>query len=148
MKRINILSVQQVRDRSVQYDFKTVTSPERAAKIINALFNLESAASEYFGILNLSVKQEVNGAHIISQGTLDATLVHPREIFKAAFLNNAASIILFHNHPSGNPQPSNDDIQMTKRIREAGTLLGIEVLDHIIIGDQKFCSMKELGLWV
>ena len=85
--------------------------------------------------------------NIVSIGTLYSSLVHPREVFKTAILSNAASIILFHNHPSGDPEPSTEDTTITKRIKEAGTLMGIELLDHVIIGSEgRFYSMKEQGI--
>jgi DNA repair protein RadC len=83
--------------------------------------------------------------HEVSRGTLDATLVHPREVFKAALLSNAASIILTHNHPSGDPTPSPDDHQLTRRLVDAGRLIGVEVLDHIIVGDGRYFSFREGG---
>jgi DNA repair protein RadC len=95
--------------------------------------------------LCLNTKNKVAGAHIISQGSLSASIVHPREVFKAALLNNSASIILAHNHPSGDPEPSREDVETTKRLVEAGEILGIRVLDHVIIGEQ-YLSMKEEGL--
>jgi DNA repair protein RadC len=83
--------------------------------------------------------------HEVSRGTLDATLVHPREVFKAALLANAATIVLAHNHPSGNPAPSPDDMALTRRLIDAGRLLGVDVLDHIVIGDGRYVSFRERG---
>jgi DNA repair protein RadC len=77
---------------------------------------------------------------------VNATIVHPREVFKAAMLNNAAAIICIHNHPSGDPEPSRVDIETTHRLVDAGNILGIDVLDHIIIGDGKYISLQELGM--
>ncbi len=79
-------------------------------------------------------------------GSLNASIVHPREVFRAAIKRSSASIVCAHNHPSGDPTPSPEDIQMTKRLVEAGDIVGIEVLDHLIIGDLRFVSLKELGL--
>ena len=83
--------------------------------------------------------------HEVSRGTLDTTLVHPREVFKAALLANSSAIILCHNHPSGDPCPSPDDVHLTRRLVDAGTLLGVDVLDHIIVGDGRYYSFKEAG---
>lgn len=80
---------------------------------------------------------------MVSKGNLNSSIVHPREIFKRAVLNNAASIICMHNHPSGDPTPSQNDIDITKRIDEAGELMGIPLLDHVIIGDGTYISLKE-----
>jgi len=85
-------------------------------------------------------------ANTVSIGTVNASLVHPREIFKVALLCNASAVILAHNHPSGNPTPSHEDIDITNRLKKAGEILGIEVLDHIIIGDNTWTSFKEKGL--
>lgn len=81
----------------------------------------------------------------LSMGSLNASIVHPREVFRAAIKRSSASIVCVHNHPSGDPTPSPEDIQLTHRLVEAGTIIGIEVLDHVIIGDQRFISLKEEG---
>lgn len=106
---------------------------------------LQDEPGEVFGMLCLSTKNRVIGYHEVSRGTLDATLVHPREVFKAALLANAAAIIVAHNHPSGDPTPSADDIALTSRLMAAGTLLGVSVLDHIVIGDGRFTSFRDAG---
>ena len=106
---------------------------------------LQDQPGEVFAILCLSTKHRVIAYHEVSRGTLDATLVHPREVFKAALLANAAAIILTHNHPSGDPSPSADDVQLTRRLVDAGALLGVDVLDHIIVGDGRYYSFKEAG---
>ena len=85
------------------------------------------------------------GIEETSRGSLTTTILHPREVFKSAILANAASIILVHNHPSGDPTPSREDIEITKRLQRAGHLLGIKVLDHIVIGREKYVSMKDDG---
>ena len=146
MTRINVYSLRLVKESSVTYNLeKPIVNPATAAEIINQVFDLENQPNEIFAILCLNTKNKVAGAHIISQGSLSASIVHPREVFKAAILNNAASIILAHNHPSGDPEPSREDIETTKRLVEAGKIIGIEVLDHIIIG-KKYLSMKGMEL--
>ena len=80
------------------------------------------------------------------RGTINTSLVHPREVFKRALLNNASNIMVAHNHPSGDPNPSKEDIQITERLKEAGNLLGINLLDHIIVGEDKYISLKEKGV--
>lgn len=94
----------------------------------------------------INTKNKPTAIHTVSIGTLNSTVVHPREIFKAAILSNAASIILAHNHPSGDPTPSKEDIGITKRLVDAGELLGITVMDHIIIGENNYVSMKKRSL--
>ncbi|HAA90786.1 MAG: DNA repair protein RadC [Thermoanaerobacterales bacterium 50_218] len=100
---------------------------------------------EHFKVILLNTKNQVLAVETISVGSLSSSLVHPREVFKKAIQRSAAAIILVHNHPSGDPTPSNEDLEVTKRLREAGKILGIEVLDHIIIGDHRFVSMKEMA---
>lgn len=96
--------------------------------------------------LHLDIKHAVISYEIVSVGSLNFSVVHPREVFKGAFLANAGAVIVYHNHPSGDPEPSAEDITVTKRLVDAGKILGIEVLDHIIFGDRGFISLKELGL--
>jgi len=94
-------------------------------------------------VLFLNVKNEVLHSRTIFIGSLNSSIVHPREVFREAVKRSAASIICAHNHPSGNPAPSPEDIEVTKRLAEAGRIVGIDLLDHIIIGDHKFLSLKE-----
>jgi DNA repair protein RadC len=108
---------------------------------------LDDEPSEVFGILCLNAKLRVLAYHEVSRGSLDTTVVHPREVFRAAMLANAAAVILVHNHPSGDPTPSPEDVTLTQRLRAAGTLLGIDVLDHLVIGDGQYCSFVETGRW-
>ncbi|HOO12208.1 MAG TPA: JAB domain-containing protein, partial [Bacillota bacterium] len=96
--------------------------------------------------LILNTKNKIVAAHEVSRGALNGSLVHPREVFKPAVLHNAAAIICFHNHPSGNPEPSKEDIETTNRLVEAGKIMGIEILDHIIVSDDGYASLKERGV--
>ena len=106
---------------------------------------LQDEPAEVFGILCLTTKHRVIAYHEVSRGTLDSTLVHPREVFKAALLANAAAIVAGHNHPSGDQTPSPDDAELTRRLVAAGELLGVPVLDHVVIGDGRYYSFKEAG---
>jgi len=119
----------------------------RGPEDVNALFSSEFKGldKEHFRTILLNTKNHVLKTVEISVGSLDASLVHPRECFRPAIGASAASVILMHNHPSGDPEPSADDIAITKRLKEAGQLVGIEVLDHIIFGEGKFVSLKERG---
>ncbi len=101
---------------------------------------------EHFNIILLNTKNEVISVENISIGSINASIVHPREVFLEAIKRSSSSIILVHNHPSGDPQPSKEDIHITKRLVEAGKLIGIEVLDHIIIGDNVYISLKEKNI--
>jgi DNA repair protein RadC len=102
-----------------------------------------SCRVEQFGVLILDAKHRVLKARLLSVGSLDASLVHPREVFRAAVLGGAAAVVLFHNHPSGDPTPSRDDCELTRRLIAAGELMGIDVLDHIILADTRYVSLRE-----
>ena len=121
----------------------TITSPEDAAAYL--MTDMSSLNQEHFVVLFLNVKNEVLHKQTIFIGSLNSSIVHPREIFREAVKRSAASIIVAHNHPSGNPSPSPEDIEVTKRLIEAGSIMGIEMLDHVIIGDHQFLSLKEKG---
>jgi len=110
------------------------------------LRDIRGSKKEYFIAFYLNINNEVIKKEIISIGTLDSSLVHPREIFEPAVKNLAAQIILVHNHPSGNCQPSDEDIKTTKQLIEAGKIMGIEIIDHIIVTEKEYLSMKEKGI--
>ncbi len=101
---------------------------------------------EHFKVILLNAKHRVVDIVTVSVGSLDSSLVHPREVFKECLRRNCACIIIAHNHPSGDPTPSHDDIAITRRLASSGMILGVEVLDHVIVGDNRFSSLKELGL--
>ncbi|MFJ7646200.1 DNA repair protein RadC [Lysinibacillus sp. NPDC097279] len=124
-------------------DKYTVRSPQDAAAYL--MPDMISLSQEHFVVLFLDVKNQIIHKKTIFIGGLNASIVHPREIFREAVKRSAASIICAHNHPSGVPTPSPEDIEVTKRIQEAGFIIGIELLDHIIIGDHQFTSLKEKG---
>jgi DNA repair protein RadC len=100
---------------------------------------------EKFGIIILNTRNSITGFHTVSVGNLDSSIVHPREVFKFALLATAAAIIFVHNHPSGDLHPSCEDVNLTKRLVECGELLGIPVLDHIIVSEEGYASMKSRG---
>jgi DNA repair protein RadC len=105
---------------------------------------LENEDREHFTVVLLDARNRVVGVNTVSIGTLTASLVHPREVFKPAILANAAAIIVAHNHPSGDPEPSNEDVAITQRLGEAGALLGIRLLDHLVLGaDGAFVSLAD-----
>ena len=108
---------------------------------------LKDEEQEHFIVLCLNTKNEIIAKKTISIGTLDQALVHPRDVFRFAIKNNAARIIAVHNHPSGNPEPSENDKTVTKRLIRSGDILGIEVLDHIIVGNDSYVSLRERGLF-
>lgn len=100
---------------------------------------------EQFGIVLLDTKHRLLQIRLVSSGSLDSTVAHPREVFRDAIAGRAAAIVLFHNHPSGDPQPSADDVALTARLVEAGQVIGIDVLDHLILADQRYYSFAEAG---
>lgn len=120
-----------------------ISSPSDAYNLMYQCMKFEQV--EHFKILILDIKNNVRSIESISTGSLNSSIVHPREVFKPAIKKSAGSIILVHNHPSGETEPSNEDIALTNRLDEAGKILGIKVLDHIIIGDTYY-SFKEEGL--
>lgn len=120
------------------------TSPDTCFSLIAP--RLSGLKQEHFLCLYLDTKNRLIREETISIGTLDANVVHPREVFKGAVSYSASSIIFAHNHPSGDPEPSEEDIAITRTLAEAGRLMGIDVLDHLILGDSSFTSLKERGL--
>ena len=102
-------------------------------------------AVEVFGLLCLTVKHRLIAYHQISRGSIDCTAVSPREVFQVALLSHAAAVVVGHNHPSGDPTPSPDDIALTTRLCQAGQILGVDVIDHVIVADDRYYSFKEGG---
>lgn len=139
--RIGHLRVRLVRDSSVPSEAKTIRGTQDAATIARAM--LEGADREHFIGLLLNTKHGVIGVNTVSVGGLSSASVHPREVFKPAIIAGAAAIIVAHNHPSGDPEPSRDDLLITETLRSAGRLLGVELLDHIVLGEHSYVSMRE-----
>lgn len=149
MVNLSILNLKVVKEKEVNYDWanKSINSPEKVADVAINVLELHERAEESFYIFTLDIKNQINGIFEVSRGSLNASIVHPREVFKRALLQNANSIILLHNHPSGDPKPSKEDVDITNRLIESGDLLGIRVLDHIIIGDENnYISFKQENL--
>jgi len=121
-----------------------IRSPQDAVNLLMARLRYETR--EHFIVLLLSTKNHVLATPTISIGSLNASIVHPRELFREVINHSAASVILAHNHPSGDPTPSSEDISLTRKLVDAGRILEIPVLDHIIIGDNKYVSLKEKGI--
>lgn len=117
-----------------------VKQPEDAARLV--MEEMRYLDREQFRIIHLNTKNQVTGQEVVATGTLNSTSIHPREVFKNAVKASTAAIIAVHNHPSGDPTPSREDIQITKRLIEAGEIIGIQILDHLIIGDGRFVSFK------
>ena len=124
---------------------KTCRTPADAAGI---LADTATLAQEAFTVLTLDTKHHIIDRHLITLGLLDASLVHPREVFRTAIHDGAAAILVSHNHPSGDPTPSAEDIRITRQLVEAGKVLDVQVLDHVVIGrgETPFTSLRETGL--
>ncbi|CAH0119130.1 hypothetical protein PAE9249_01627 [Paenibacillus sp. CECT 9249] len=122
----------------------TIRKPQDAADLLSE--QMRYLQKEHFVCLFLNTKNHLIAQETLSMGSLNASIVHPREIFRAAIKCSSASVICAHNHPSGDPTPSAEDIGLTRRLVEAGEIIGIDVLDHLIIGDGSFISLKEQGL--
>ncbi|GMX66494.1 MULTISPECIES: RadC family protein [Paenibacillus] len=129
--------------RSTMNETVTIRSPQDVAALL--MEDLRYLQKEHFVCLFLNTKNHVIGQETLSMGSLNASIVHPREVFRAAIKRSSASIVCAHNHPSGDPTPSPEDVEITKRLVQAGEIVGIDVLDHIVIGDKRYVSLKELG---
>jgi DNA repair protein RadC len=123
----------------------SISSPEDVYNELKA--KARGKKKEYFWAVLLDTRNKIIKSVEISIGSLDSSIVHPRELFKEAISASASSIIVAHNHPSGNPQASQEDIKLTKRLKESGDIVGIEIVDHIILGEDRFLSMKREGLF-
>ena len=145
MKHVYEYRVKLVKETTVSYghaaDIKSSTD------IVYYMKNfIADSDREMCAILLLDTKNRVNGIHMVSIGSLNAAIVHPREVFKAAILANSAAIAIGHNHPSGESTPSREDCEITKRLTEAGDILGIRVLDHVVIGQNDYYSFADRGM--
>ena len=136
---------QEVKRGKGKYDSFVIRSPQDAIDLIRDLIGDEDR--EVFLVLVLNTKNMINAVHRCHVGSLNVSVVHPREVFKSCILNNGASLIVAHGHPSGDPIASSEDIAITKRLKQAGDILGIQLLDHIIVGgnSNKSMSLKERG---
>ena len=146
-KASQILSVAEMAKRFQTYrsgDSYKINAPGDAADLL--MVELREYKQEVLKVLLLNTKNIVIGTYNASVGSLNSSIVHPREIFKEAIRKSAASIIMVHNHPSGDPSPSSEDIAATSRIKEVGKIVGIDLVDHIIIGDGKYISLREKNL--
>ena len=136
-----------VKEESHKYEVETrISCPKDIYEVLTKVCRIQCNAEEVFILITLNTKNIVTGYFEVHRGTINTSLVHPREVFKRALLNNASNIIVAHNHPSGDPNPSKEDIQITERLKEAGNLLGINLIDHIIVGEDKYISLKEKGV--
>ncbi|MDW4528789.1 DNA repair protein RadC [Rossellomorea marisflavi] len=140
-KRINIVALKLVKESSILYKERSIRSPEDSYTLLKDF--LGDKDREYFVVVSLNTKNQPVSINVCHIGCLNSSIVHQREVMKSAILSNAASIIIAHNHPSGETTASREDLEVTKRLVDSGKLMGIELLDHLIIGDGKFTSLKE-----
>lgn len=140
-KKVGIIHLQMVKESRILYGMNRFTRPDEAVRMVRPLF--EMADRELMTVLSLNTKMEPSAIEIASVGGLNVCSVDIRDIFKHAILSNAAFVICFHNHPSGDPEPSLSDRQVTDRMKKSGDLLGIPLIDHIIIGENDFYSFRE-----
>ena len=148
VKALQIKAVMELSKRISASDFSEniviISSPDDASRLI--MEKMRYLKKEVFKTILLNTKNHVIKQIDVSVGSLNSSIVHPREVFSEAVKVGCSGVILAHNHPSGDPEPSREDIETTKRLIEAGSILGIKVLDHIIIGDGRYLSMKSKGL--
>lgn len=141
-KRVDIVSLKLVKESSVLYETRKISNPYDAYRLIKNF--LVDSDREKFVVVCLDTKSQPVSIEIVSIGTVNSAMVHPREVFKVAVLTNASKIICFHNHPSGNTNFSKEDEVITNRLKKCGEILGIELVDHIVVGDDdKYFSFKE-----
>ncbi|MCY9545469.1 JAB domain-containing protein [Lysinibacillus xylanilyticus] len=142
-KRVQIVQVKLVREKSILYKERKIRSPHDAYILMKEFIG--DADREHFVVLCLDTKNQPTCIQVVHIGSLNTSIVHPREVLKSALLSNTASILVGHNHPSDTPTPSQEDIEVTERLKEAGKILGIDLLDHLIICSDSFISLKEKG---
>lgn len=141
-KRVDIVSLKLVKESSVLYETRKISNPYDAYRLVKNF--LVDSDREKFVVVCLDTKNQPVSIEIVSIGTVNSAMVHPREVFKVAVLSNASKIICFHNHPSGNTNFSKEDEVITNRLKKCGEILGIELVDHIVVGDDdKYFSFKE-----
>lgn len=143
VRKIDLVSVRLVREKSLQYHGR-ITGPQEATEMIRRY--LKDMDREHLLVLSFDSQKQPLSLTIAAIGTLSDCPVHPREVFKSAILAGAAGIILFHNHPSGCTEASQEDISITQRLQAAGKILGIPLIDHIIIGQDSSTSLKNAGM--
>ena len=139
--KIDIVRLEMVKDKTVDYETRHIKNPEDLANLGYRL--LGKADREIFLAVCLNTRNAINAVNVVSVGSLTTSVVHPREVYKLAIMTNSAGIALLHNHPSGETEPSKEDIKMTRQLIDAGRVLGIRVLDHVIVGDGAFYSFSE-----
>lgn len=142
-KRTSIVTLKLVREKSILYAKRRITSPGDAVSLFREYMG--DLDREHFVLMGLNMKNEPVVLETVHIGSLNTSIVHPREVFKSAILSNAACIMVCHNHPSDDCEPSGEDVSITERLAQVGDLIGIPLLDHLIIGTEGHVSLKERG---
>jgi DNA repair protein RadC len=148
MINIQKYNLQVIKESGGRYDLsRTIRSAAAARDVFTEVLNLDKRAEEVFAMITLDVKSKITGVFEVSVGSLSGALVTPREVFKRALLTKSKAVIFAHNHPSGEPQPSADDISITKKLVKSGKILNIDVFDHLILGNSNdnYISLKSEG---
>jgi len=141
-KRVDIVKIKMVKESSILYAKRKINSPSDGVDLVKDF--LDGEDRECVMAVFVNTKNEPTAIHTVSIGNLNYAIIHPRELMKVAIISNSAAILLFHNHPSGDCRPSQEDISITKRLVEAGNIMGIRIMDHCIIGENgEFYSFKE-----
>lgn len=142
-----MIKIKSLEVREIEYSYDKRPKISDVSDVVKAVKPMIADTNkEFFVALYLNTKNCILRQEVISIGSLNANIVHPREVFRTACIVSASSIIVAHNHPSGDPAPSREDIELTKKLAESGKMIGIEVLDHVIIGHDRNYSFKEAGL--
>ena len=142
---MNAFKICMVKENDIEYPDVNISFPHTVADLVAKYVGTPDR--EMFIVLAVNVCNKITGIHTVSVGSLDTSIVHPREVFKFAILANASSIIVAHNHPSGDTTPSSDDIELTKRLKQASEILAIDLLDHLVMGhDGQYLSFRDKGL--
>lgn len=142
---ISTLKLQVIKEKEYEYIYEEkqkLNSLETVANFCTKVLEMTKEPEEIIYLFTLDTKNNITGCFELSRGSINSSIVHPREVYKRAAMQNATSIILVHNHPSGESEPSHEDIVITNRLVECGKILGINLIDHIIIGDEIFFSFK------
>lgn len=135
-----------IKEKGFNYSAETLTHPDEIAKFMNDAFHLNKRTEEYLYMISFNTKMKINGVFEISHGTVNASLCSPREVYIKALLTGAAYIVMVHNHPSGDPTPSKEDLDVSERMKKAGEIIGVGLCDFIIVGAGSFISFLEKGL--
>ena len=143
---MNAFKICMVKENDIEYPDVNISVPQTVAELLTKYVGLPDR--EMFIVLAVNTRNRITGIHTVSVGSLDTSIVHPREVFKFAILANASSIIVAHNHPSGDTTPSTDDVELTKRLKQASEILAIDLLDHLVMGhDGQYLSFRDRGLF-